>query len=105
MTAATRSAVSAGGALARERLAAYVRYAELLAGQEKALADGDLERFEALAAEAAEVQESMREAGDDPAVFDAPTRRGACLGPGGREESGSRTGPAAPLESNPWTTC
>ena len=51
--------VSAGDALARKRLDAYRRYAELVAEQEAALEAEDMDRFEALQAAAAELQAGL----------------------------------------------
>lgn len=57
--AAGRSVTRAGGKLARERLAAYSRYAQIVAEQEEALAQGDLETFEALGKTATELQAEL----------------------------------------------
>lgn len=49
MKAAPRYLGRAGGEVARDRLTQFVRYANLVAEQEAALEDGDLDRFEELA--------------------------------------------------------
>ena len=68
MKPAPRYLGRAGGELAKERLAQYVRYAELVADQEAALEAGDLERFEELGALVAELREEIGSFGpDDPA--------------------------------------
>lgn len=72
MTAVARPVTRAGGALARERLAAYQRYAELVEGQEAALEAGDLEAFDLLSRAALELQATLgasaalRHIEDDP---------------------------------------
>jgi hypothetical protein len=56
VTTATRKATRAGGASARERLAFYRRYADLVRQQESALIAGDLDGFHSLADQALELQ-------------------------------------------------
>jgi hypothetical protein len=65
----------AGGALAKERLSQYTRYAALVEEQEQALGDEDLERFERLAEEIAllQLQIGQPDAGEDEHVDDAVT--------------------------------
>lgn len=71
-TAVARPVTRAGGALARERLAAYQRYAELVEGQEAALEAGDLEAFDAMSWAALDLQATLgaaaalRHLEDDP---------------------------------------
>jgi hypothetical protein len=59
MSAVARRVVRAGSELARERLAAYARYAGLVAEQERALEDEDLERFQTLSTTIRELQEGV----------------------------------------------
>lgn len=66
MSVPARRIVSAGNELARERLAAYARYAELVAQQERALEREDLEAFRSLAAS---IEELQAEIGQDGGVL------------------------------------
>jgi hypothetical protein len=50
------AAATAGSELARERLAAYARFAELVSAQESALQAGDMDRFRTLTAAAEELR-------------------------------------------------
>ena len=59
MSMPAHAVVSAGGALARKRLAGYARYAELVAEQEAALEADDLGRFEELQAAVSELQAGL----------------------------------------------
>lgn len=79
MTTATRKATRGGGASARERLALYRRYADLVRQQEAALIAGDLDGFHALADQALELQ-----GGQEPPVTPSglPEDPGSGAGPG-----------------------
>lgn len=59
MTLAAGRTARAGGVLARDRLASYRRYAELLALQEAAVARGDMDAYAALAEETAALQAAL----------------------------------------------
>lgn len=59
MAAPAPTLTQAGCQLARERLAAYQRYAELVEAQEAALEAGDLEAFDVLSSAALEIQASL----------------------------------------------
>lgn len=54
-----RPPLTAGDAMARRRLGMYARLAALLAEQEEALAEDDLERFQALTREVATLRSSL----------------------------------------------
>lgn len=76
MSTAVRRETRAGGALARERLAAYRRYADLVRCQEAALVAGDLEGFRALADEALALQEGLGPALSAAALSQDPDAAG-----------------------------
>lgn len=64
----------AGSQQAKERLAGYVRYAELIAAQEAALEAEDVETFESLAREIHDVRQEIGLA-DEGALEDEPPAR------------------------------
>lgn len=59
MTPLAGRTAQAGGALARDRLASYRRYAELVSLQEAALARGDTDAYEGLVVETAALQDAL----------------------------------------------